>query len=64
MFASLHEADVHIAKRHLAIIVNTDLPDLPLIAPCVRLRHTSVKMARLMNFDRKSFTNKPLTLEI
>jgi hypothetical protein len=28
----VHEANVHIAKRHLAIILNTDLPDLPLIA--------------------------------
>ena len=30
-----------------------DLPDLPLIVPNIRLRHTSVKMARLTNFDRK-----------
>ena len=64
MFACLHEADVHMAKRHLAIILNTDL----LIAPCIRLRHTSVKMARLTNFDRKDvqifLTNKPLTLQM
>ena len=36
-------------------ILNTDLPDLPLIVPNIRLRHTSVKMARLTNFDRKVF---------
>ena len=45
-------------------ILNTDLPDLPLIVPNIRIRHTSVKMARLTNFDRKGvqilFTNKPL----
>ena len=34
-------------------ILNTNLPDLPLIAPNIQLRHTSVKMARLTNFDRK-----------
>ena len=49
-------------------ILNTDLSDLPLIAPNIRLRHTSVKMARLTNFDRKGvqifFTNKPLTLKM
>ena len=49
-------------------ILNTDLPDLQLIAPNIQLRHTSVKMARLMNFDRKGikifFTNKPLTLKM
>ena len=49
-------------------ILNTDLPDLPLIVPNIRLRHTSVKMARLTNFDRKGvqifFTNKPLTLKM
>ena len=46
-------------------ILNTDLPDLPLIAPNIQLRHTSVKMARITNFDRKGvqifFTNNPLT---
>ena len=49
-------------------ILNTDLPDLPLIVPNIRLRHTSVKMARFTNFDRKGvqifFTNKPLTLKM
>ena len=49
-------------------ILNTDLPDLPLIVPNIRIRHTSVKMARLTNFDRKGvqifFTNKPLTLKM
>ena len=49
-------------------ILNTDLPALPLIAPNIRLRYTSVKMARLTNFDRKGvqifFTNKPLTLKM
>ena len=49
-------------------ILNTDLPDLPLIAPCIRLRHTSAKLARLTNFDRKGvqifLTNKPLTLKM
>ena len=34
-------------------ILKTDLPDLLLSAPNIRLRHTSVKMARLTNFDRK-----------
>ena len=34
-------------------IFNTDLPDLPLIVPNIRLRHTTVKMARLTIFDRK-----------
>ena len=38
-------------------ILNTDLPDLPLIVPNIRLRHTSVKMARLTNFDRKGVQN-------
>ena len=49
-------------------ILNTDLPDLPLIVPLIRKRHTSVKMTRLTNFDRKGvqifFTNKPLTLKM
>ena len=49
-------------------ILNTDLPDPPLIVPNIRLRHTSVKMARLTNFDRKGvqifFTYKPLTLKM
>ena len=49
-------------------ILNTDLPDLSLIVPNIRLRHTSVKMARLTNFYRKCvqifFTNKPLTLKM
>ena len=49
-------------------ILNTDLPDLPLIVPNIRLRQTSVKMARLTNFDRKGvqifLTNKPLTLKM
>jgi hypothetical protein len=44
------------------------LPDLPLIVPNIRLRHTSVKMARLTNFDRKGvqifFTYKPPTLKM
>ena len=49
-------------------ILNTDLPDLPLIVSNIRIRHTSVKMARLTNFDRKGvqicFTNNPLTLKM
>jgi len=49
-------------------ILNTDLPDTPLIVPNIRLRHTSVKMARLTNFDRKGvqifFTYKPLTFKM
>ena len=48
-------------------ILNTDLPDLPLTAPSIRLRHTSVKMARLTNLRKGVqifFTNKPLTLKM
>ena len=65
MFASLHEAP---SSDYCNGILNSDLPDLPLIVPNIRQRHTSVKMARLTNFDRKGvqifFTNKPLTLDI
>jgi hypothetical protein len=44
------------------------LPALPLNEPSICRRHTSVKMARLTNFDGKGvqffFFNKPLTLKI
>ena len=49
-------------------ILNTELPALSLNEPSICRRHTSVKMARLTNFDGKGvqffFINKPLTLKM
>ena len=49
-------------------ILNAELPALPLNEPGICRRHTSVKMARLTNFDGKGvqffFINKPLTLKM
>ena len=71
MFASLRSGCTHREAppgNYFNGILNTDLPDLPLIVPNIRLHHTSVKMARLTNFDRKGvqifLTNKPLTLKM
>ena len=49
-------------------ILNTELPALSLNEPSICRRHTSVKMARLTNFDGKGVQffkiNKPLTLKM
>ena len=53
----VHEAGVNIATPppgdYFNGILNTELPALPLNEPSICRRHTSVKMARLTNFDGK-----------